>query len=163
MFLSLFFVVTWVTLVHGYCTLLGSNPGFTGPPIVEQVSTTSVQVSWEGLVYRIECADEFLVKSWDIRNAKDYKLSELLPTSQFSFIVTDLDPNKGYVFQVIARENKGRRLGVEYNKSETTLFRITKYQKNGGKKLFWANPGTLLLCTVMIVFFKCTMVIRRGQ
>ena len=33
-----------------------------------------------------------------------------------------------YRFQVIARENKGRRLGVDYNKSETTLFRITKVQ-----------------------------------
>lgn len=128
MFLSLFYVVTWVTLVHGDCWYPGHNPGFTGPPIVEQVSTTSVQVSWEGLVERIECADEFLVKSWDKKNTKDYKLSELLPTSQFSFIVTDLEPNKEYVFQVIARENKGRRLGVDYNKSETTLFRITKVQ-----------------------------------
>ena len=69
--------------------------------IIFQVSTTSVQVSWEGLVERIECADEFLVKSWDKKNTKDYKLSELLPTSQFSFIVTDLEPNKEYVFQVI--------------------------------------------------------------
>ena len=65
-----------------------------------QVTLTSVQVSWHGLVTRGECADQFIVKSWLARNPNDYKMSDLLPTSQFSFVVTDLVPNQDYVFQV---------------------------------------------------------------
>ena len=86
--------------VQGYCAGLGANPGFRGPPRVEQVSMTSVRVSWDGLVKRIDCADQFIVKSWLARNPNDYKMSGLLPTTQFTFIVTDLVPNQDYVFQV---------------------------------------------------------------
>ena len=93
-------LVLWLDTVAGYCAGLGANPGFRGPPKVEQVTLTSVQVSWHGLVTRGECADQFIVKSWLARNPNDYKMSDLLPTSQFSFVVTDLVPNQDYVFQV---------------------------------------------------------------
>ena len=86
--------------VQGYCAGLGANPGFRGPPRVEQVTLTSVRVSWEGLVTRGDCADQFIVKSWLARNPNDYKMSDLLPTTQFTFIVRDLVPNQDYVFQV---------------------------------------------------------------
>ena len=86
--------------VQGYCAGLGANPGFRGPPRVEQVTLTSVRVTWAGLVTRAECADQFIVKSWLTRNPNDYKMSDLLPTTQFSFIVKDLVPNQDYVFQV---------------------------------------------------------------
>ena len=86
--------------VAGYCASLGANPGFRGPPSVEQVTLTSVRVSWAGLVTRKECADQFIVKSWLARNPNNYQMSGLLPTTQFSFIVRDLVPNQDYVFQV---------------------------------------------------------------
>lgn len=112
--------------VQGYCAGLGANPGFRGPPRVEQVTLTSVRVTWAGLVTRAECADQFIVKSWLTRNPNDYKMSDLLPTSQFSFVVTDLVPNQDYVFQAIAREDKGI-LGKDWNKSDKTFYRTTSY------------------------------------
>ena len=87
--------------VEAYCAGLGANPGFRGPPLVEQVTLTSVRVTWSGLVTRKECADQFIVKSWLARNPNDYKMSNLLPTTQFSFVVRDLVPNQDYVFQVV--------------------------------------------------------------
>jgi len=114
------------TSVTGYCAGLGANPGFRGPPKVEQVSLTSVQVSWHGLATRVECADQFIVKSWLARNPNDYKMSDLLQTSQYSFVVEDLLPNQDYVFQAIAREDKGI-LGKDWNKSDKTYFRTTSY------------------------------------
>jgi len=110
--------------VTGYCQ--GANPGFRGPPRVEQVTLTSVRVTWAGLVTRAECADQFIVKSWLTRNPNDYKMSDLLPTTQFSFIVKDLVPNQDYVFQAIAREDKGI-LGKDWNKSDKTFFRTASY------------------------------------
>ena len=65
-----------------------------------QVTLTSVRVTWAGLVTRKECADQFIVKSWLARNPNDYKMSDLLPTTQFSWVVKDLVPNQDYVFQV---------------------------------------------------------------
>ena len=65
-----------------------------------QVTLTSVQVSWHGLATRVECADQFIVKSWLARNPNDYKMSGLLSTSQYSYVVEDLLPNQDYVFQV---------------------------------------------------------------
>ena len=89
-----------MTSVEGYSATLGANPGFRGPPRVEQVTLTSVRVSWDGLVTRKDCADQFIVKSWLRRSPNNYQMSGLLPTSQFSFIVRDLVPNQDYVFQV---------------------------------------------------------------
>ena len=85
---------------EAYCALLGQNPGFTGPPRVQQLSLTSVRVSWEGLVTRLDCADQFIVKSWNSHNPNDYQMSDLLPLTQFTHVVRDLLPNQDYVFQV---------------------------------------------------------------
>jgi len=108
--------------VSSYCSLLGQNPGFSSAPRVEQVTLTSVRVSWEGIVTRIECADQFIVKSWNARNPNDYQMSDLLPLSQFTYVVTDLVPNQNYVFQAVAREDKGI-LGKDWNKSPQALFK----------------------------------------
>lgn len=110
---------------QAYCSLLGQNPGFSTPPKVEQVTLTSVRVTWEGIVTRIECADQFIVKSWNARNPNDYQMSDLLPTTQFSYVVTDLVPNQNYVFQAVAREDKGI-LGKDWNKSPQALFRTSR-------------------------------------
>ena len=84
----------------GHCeTSRRSSDSSTQYPCL-QVTLTSVQVSWHGLVTRGECADQFIVKSWLARNPNDYKMSDLLPTTQFSWVVKDLVPNQDYVFQV---------------------------------------------------------------
>jgi len=110
---------------EAYCALLGANPGFREAPHVEQVTLTSVRVSWQGIVSRIECADQFIVKSWNQRNPNDYKMSDLLPLDQFVYIVTDLVPNQDYVFQAVAREDKGI-LGKDWNKSPQAMFRTSR-------------------------------------
>jgi len=107
---------------EAYCSILGPNPGFSSAPRVEQVSLTSVRVSWHNIVTKIECADQFIVKSWNARSPNDYEMSNLLPLSQFTYVVTDLVPNQDYVFQVVAREDKGI-LGKDWNKSPQTLYR----------------------------------------
>ena len=123
----------------GYCAFQGANPGFRGPPIVEQVTLTSVRVTWAGLVTRKECADNFMVKFWLVGNTLEFQVSEYLPNTQLSVIVTDLLPNQDYGFQVffscilvtvcslfglqvMAREERGV-WGVLYNKSDKTFFR----------------------------------------
>lgn len=110
---------------HSYCAGIGANPGFKDAPLVQQVTLTSVKVTWHGLVTRAECADQFIVKSWNARNPNDYKMSDLLPLSQFSYIVTDLVPNQDYVFQAVAREDKGI-LGKDWNKSPKAYFKTNK-------------------------------------
>jgi len=107
---------------QGYCA--GSNPGFKDAPLVQQVTLTSVKVSWHGLVTRSECADQYIVKSWNIQNPMDYKLSDLLPLNQLSYIVTDLVPNQDYVFEAVAREDKGF-LGKDWNRSPKAYFRTS--------------------------------------
>ena len=95
--------------------------------IIFQVSMTSVQVSWSGLVTRSECADQYIVKSWLARNPNDYQMSDLLPTTQLSFIVTDLVPNQDYVFQVIfvkkyatlkCSTSKGQKISYLFTRAE---------------------------------------------
>jgi len=111
---------------EGYCSIVGPDPGFSSAPRLEQVSLTSVRVNWHNIVTKIECADQFIVKSWNARNPNDYTMSNLLPLSQFTYVVTDLVPNQDYVFQVVAREDKGI-LGKDWNKSPQAMYRTGRH------------------------------------
>jgi len=111
--------------VFTYCTWVGSNPYWEGPPSVEQVSLTSVRVSWHGLLQRDDCADSLLVKFYRGDNTNDFGMSDTLSVTTNSYIVRDVVPNLPYTFQVIAREEKGL-LGVDYNKSPKTVFTTRK-------------------------------------
>jgi len=111
--------------VHPYCTWVGSNPYWDGAPSVQQVSLTSVRVSWHGLLQREDCADSLLVKFYKGENTNDFGMSDTLSVTTNSYIVRDVVPNLPYTFQVIAREEKGL-LGVDYNKSPKTVFTTRK-------------------------------------
>merc|ERR1711936_552496 len=108
-------VLLLLPTVFPYCTWVGSNPYWDGAPSVEQVSLTSVRVSWHGL----------LVKFYRGDNTNDFGMSDTLSVSTNSYIVRDVVPNLPYTFQVIAREEKGL-LGVDYNKSPKTVFTTRK-------------------------------------
>ncbi len=54
-----------------------------------------------------------MVKSHPRFQASAYKLSDLTSKGQTAAII-NVDPNADFVFQVIARENKGAALGIEY-------------------------------------------------
>jgi len=69
-----------------------------------------------------ECADSLIVKHFKGLQSSEMKLSDELPTTTNSYIVRDIVPFVEYTYQVIAREEKGLLLGVEYNRSPKTFF-----------------------------------------
>lgn len=116
--------------VQGWCVGIGYNPTFTAAPKVSQEGLTSVRISWDGLVDHKQCADNYLVSYWLRGSPQEYKLTKpFLPADQFSVVIDDFNPGVPYVFQVIAREDKGL-LGVDYNRSPHVPFTLKRrYQK----------------------------------
>eukprot|EP00092_Neocalanus_flemingeri_P067455 GFUD01082340.1.p1 GENE.GFUD01082340.1~~GFUD01082340.1.p1 ORF type:complete len:277 (+),score=83.84 GFUD01082340.1:243-1073(+) len=117
--------LTWVPLTSPYCTWAGANPYWVGAPHVEQVTLTSVRVSWHGLLKREDCADSLIIKHYRGTNTGDYFMSEPQKVETNSYLVQDLQPSQAYTYQVIAREEKGL-LGVDYNRSPKTIFTTNK-------------------------------------
>ena len=115
--------------VHSYCAGIGSNPGWSAEPRVEQLSLTAVLVSWEGLLTRGECADQLIVKHFATRNPNDYTMSDLLNVSTTSYVVEYLRTGVDYIFQTVAREDLGI-LGKEWNKSPKAYFRLSESWKS---------------------------------
>ena len=129
----LFFISLLLQLItkhtDAYCWGAGRNPGFSGEPKVEQISILRVRVSWEGIVTQRDCADSFLVKSWKQNDPQDYKLSELVDKDA-NYMNVDVLPRIYHEFQVIAREDKGLVLGVDYNKSKAVKYKTSTANKN---------------------------------
>jgi len=123
--LALLIIAISANTVYPYCTWVGSNPSWSGPPKVEQVSLTSVRVSWPGILQREDCADSILIKFYKGDNTNDFGMSEPLNVTTNTYIVRDVVPNLPYTFQVIAREEKGV-WGVDYNKSPKVSFTTKK-------------------------------------
>jgi len=112
-----------VNTVYPWCTI--GNPYWSGSPTVEQVSLTSVRISWPGLLEREDCADSILVKFFKASNSHDYGMSDPLDVSTNTYIVRDVVPNLAYKYQVVAREDKGF-IGVDWNRSPTVTFTTKK-------------------------------------
>jgi len=62
-------------------------------------------------------------------NPQGYVLSDLINTDIFA-IDLKITPKVQYVFQVIAREDKGSFAGIDYNKSKQTEFKTSAYNNN---------------------------------
>jgi len=120
----LFLVISFVPLANGYCWQPGKNPGFNGIPKVEQVDIRTVKVSWNGITTQTECADQFLVKYWESTSPLDYHLSDPVNNDEFSTVIK-VTPKVKYVFEVIAREDKGAIAGVDYNRAENVEFKTS--------------------------------------
>lgn len=129
--LVLLLVLCLASLCNGYCFGAGYNPWFSGPPVVEQVTLTSVRVSWHGLLQQSQCADNILVKHYKGIQSNDYQISDPLDVTVNTYIVHDISPNQEYTYQVIAREEKGL-LGVDYNRGEKTTFTTNKHNRDKG-------------------------------
>jgi len=132
-------LATVLASCHGYCKSLGWNPSFNGPPTVEQLTLTSVRVSWAGRLEQAECADNIIVKHYKGINSNDYYLSEPLPTEVTSYVALDLTPNLEYTYQVIAREEKGL-WGVDYNRGEKTTFTTSIQNRDQGREVHLEDP-----------------------
>jgi len=120
----LFLVISFVPLANGYCWQPGKNPGFNGIPKVEQVDIRTVKVSWNGITTQTECADQFLVKYWESTSPLEYALTDPVNNDEFSTIIK-VTPKVKYVFEVIAREDKGAIAGVDYNRAENVEFKTS--------------------------------------
>ena len=101
----------FVAEVSAFCWDDRKNPGFSGPPVVEQVYMDTVNVSWAGLEINKECADQFLVKYWQRSRPSHYLTTEYIPTN-ISFVTIKVKPKVMYQFQAVAREDKGPMLSM---------------------------------------------------
>ena len=124
-----FISVINVPLVSAYCWQAGQNPYFTAIPIVQQVDLQTVRVTWEGIVEYEKCVDNYLVKYWQKSNPQGYKMTELIDKQHYTSDII-ITPKINYVFQVIAREDKGGVLGIDYNKSAQREFKTSAYNSN---------------------------------
>ena len=120
--ICLILLISMVSPIKGWCASWGWNPSFKGAPMVSQVTSTSVLVSWKDIVETRECADQFLVKYWRTRTPKNYIMSDLVSAELNSVILAEIEPAIEYTYQVIAREDKS--LGrIDYTRSPMTKFR----------------------------------------
>lgn len=93
-----------------------------GPPMAVQIDFTTVLLRWNDLVTNRECVDSFLVKYWEDSNPNDYQLSAHYKRSINAVRIGGLTPRVSYTFQLVAREDKGLLLGVDWNRSPLVRF-----------------------------------------
>ena len=115
-----------IQVTNGYCWQSGWNPGFKSEPKVHQLSLSLVRVSWEGIVKRRDCADSFLVKYWRANSPSNYELTDPVDNT-VNHIDINVSPKIIYLYQAIAREDKGAILGIDYNKAKAVKFRTSSY------------------------------------
>jgi len=127
---KLYVLVLFYTLpsTEGYCWEPGMNPYFKKAPRVEQVTISTVRISWKGLVGRRECADSFLVKYWQQNMPQPYTLTDDVQTD-VNFIEVEVIPKVPYNFQAVAREDKGPLFGVDWNKAPIVSFRTSRLNR----------------------------------
>lgn len=149
--------------VYSYCWQVGWNPGFKTGPSIQQITLAKVRVSWAGIVENRECADQFVVKYWKIRGVvmakngrekgwlEGYRLSEKVDNS-VNFTDIEVTPKVPYMFQAIAREDKGAVGGVEYNKSPAVLFKTSSDDAAGAPILPGITNEQLIIIVIAILF-----------
>ena len=156
--------------VSSYCWQVGWNPSFTQTPKIEQIDLATVRVSWDGIVRNRECVDQFLVKYWKIRgirmtkNARHqrgwtegFMLSDQVDNS-VNFTDIEVTPKAPYMFQAIAREDKGTVAGVEYNKSPAILFQTSSSDDNGVSFIPGVSNELLVIIIILCLFGTIAMI-----
>lgn len=119
-FLALFILIRAPSCL-GYCWQAGKNPGFTDAPQIRQLAMDRVLVSWEGLVTKEDCADNYVVKYWQRQAPSEYKVTDIVEKGKYEVEIIVV-PKVKYMFQAVAREEKGIIGGVDWNKSPTATF-----------------------------------------
>ena len=103
----------------------GSNPGFERSPTVRQIKINQVRVSWGNVVMNRNCADNFLVKYWPKDSPNAFQMSDLVPNSMNHTDVVVI-PKILYIYQAVAREDKGVVGGIDWNKSPMVEFKTER-------------------------------------
>jgi len=139
-FLGLYFI----PLVEPFCWKPNINP-FTGAPNTERVDGTTVRVTWDEVFPKGRgCNDvEFLIKSHPLKEPANYKLSDLTLRGKRTAILA-VPQGSDFIFQVIAREDKGTEIGIEYaySRPATSLANPNKEQLGDLKKSLWIAGDT---------------------
>lgn len=132
---------------HQFCWKPNVNP-FSGDPGVERIDPATVRVSWEDIFPKgRDCEDiDFLIKSHPLNSPSNYKLSDFTMRGHLTATL-DVPPNSDFIFQVIARENKGKDHGIEYaySRPATSMANPTTDDKKVLKESIWvagSNPRT---------------------
>ena len=120
--LSSLLCIICVPRVRSRCSWTSKNPYWTGGPRVDQVTLTSVNVSWAGLLENAYCADRLTVKYWWINKPNDWKTTEKLSPSATSYKIDKLHKYQEYVFVAVAIEDKTAFRSVDWNRSPATHF-----------------------------------------
>ena len=117
------------------CWSLDSNP-FRGVPVATRVDRSTVRVDWSNTFVAgdgPECADvDFLIRSHPRFQPSAYKLADFAPRGHKSAVL-QIDGGTDYVFQVIAREDKGQRYGIDYKYSKMVTSYATDFGGNSGQ------------------------------
>jgi len=140
-----FILLIYINSAVPFCWKPNTNP-FTGVPDVQRVDSSSVRVLWYDIFPNGTGCEEvdFLIKSHPLNSPSDYKLSDFTVRNQRSATLV-VPQGKDFIFQVIARENKGSAVGIEYaySRPATSLVNPNVEQKKELKKSIWvagSNP-----------------------
>merc|ERR1711935_415421 len=97
-----------------FCWKPNINP-FIGTPKTERLDEATVSVTWEDVFPKgRRCADvDFLIKSYPMKKPSDYTLSDLTLKGKRTATL-NIPTGESYTFIVIAREDKGLEIGIEY-------------------------------------------------
>lgn len=157
--------------IHSYCW---QAPAFEEAPKIQQLTLAKVRVSWEGIVENKECADQFLVKYWKTSGfmltqsgrekgwTQGYKLTPAIDNTGYKLTeeidkmanYTDIEVSQRtlYMFQAIARVDKGLILGVTYNKSPPVKFRTSDIGAKGGTIITGISNQIFVLIAISSLF-----------
>lgn len=137
--LLLLFFSAFIHSVAPYCWKPNTNP-FLGVPEVHRIDASSVRVLWEEVFPNgTGCEDvDFLIKSHPLDSPSNYKLSDFTLRGQRTATLA-VPPGTDFIFQVIARENKGAGVGIEYaySRPATSLSNPTQEQKESLRQSIW--------------------------
>merc|ERR1719348_2635503 len=116
-----------------------------GAPDTERVDLSTVRVTWESVFPKgRECEEvEFLIKSHPLDSPSNYKLSDLTLKGKRSATLA-VPRGKDFIFQVIARENKGPGIGIEYaySRPATSLANPSREQIQVLRQSIWLAGDT---------------------
>ena len=113
--------------------------------MVSSLLCVVVRVTWENVFPRGRGCDEveFLIKSHPLDTPSDYKLSDLTLKGKRTAVLA-VPPGEDFIFQVIARENKGAGIGIEYaySRPATSVHNPSAQQVDSLRQSIWVAGDT---------------------
>lgn len=104
-----------------------------------------MRVTWENVFPKGRGCEEveFLIKSHPLDSPSDYKLSDLTLKGKRTAVLA-VPPGEDFIFQVIARENKGAGIGIEYaySRPATSVHNPSSQQVDSLRQSIWVAGDT---------------------